>query len=206
MTRIEELVRKAHKAKGRYHTQLAMCDLYDVCGLPNFRPGSEPVQPECLHDETERLGAIWMHCTQCGKKWADDEIVPTTQPAQPEQEPVAWWNGIRNSPHANESDPSLSIVGAENDLHDIPLVAGTNPLAQPEQEPVAWWDAKIGVFNEKHFDQLQPLYTSPPQRQPLTNEQRLDLLTAFEEWKHDWNAESILIDMVEAAHDIGEKT
>jgi hypothetical protein len=46
MTRIEELVKKVHKAKGRYHTQLAMCDLYDVCGLPNFRPGSEPVQPE----------------------------------------------------------------------------------------------------------------------------------------------------------------
>jgi ribosomal protein L37AE/L43A len=158
MTRIEELVKKVHKAKGRYHTQLAMCDLYDVCGLPNFRPGSEPVQPECLHDETERLGAIWMHCTQCGKKWADDEIVPTTQPVQ------------------------------------------------PEQEPVAWWDAKLGVFDEKHFDQLQPLYTSPPQRQPLTHEQRLDLLTAFEEWKHDWNAESILIDMVEAAHGIGDKT
>jgi hypothetical protein len=40
-----------------------------------------------------------------------------------------------------------------------------------EQEPVAWWDAKIGVFNEKHFDQLQPLYTSPPKREwvGLTN-------------------------------------
>jgi hypothetical protein len=44
-------------------------------------------------------------------------------------------------------------------------------LAQPVQEPVAWWDAKIGVFNEKHFDQLQPLYTSPPKRQPLTDEE-----------------------------------
>ena len=42
-------------------------------------------------------------------------------------------------------------------------------LAQPEQEPVAWWDAKLGVFDEKQFDQLQPLYTSPPQRQPLTD-------------------------------------
>jgi hypothetical protein len=37
--------------------------------------------------------------------------------------------------------------------------------AQPEQEPVAWWDTKIGVFNEKHFDQLQPLYTTPPRRE-----------------------------------------
>lgn len=36
--------------------------------------------------------------------------------------------------------------------------------AQPEQEPVAWWDAQLGVFDEKHFDQLQPLYTTPPKR------------------------------------------
>ena len=35
---------------------------------------------------------------------------------------------------------------------------------EQEQEPVAWWDAKLGVFDEKHFDQLQPLYTSPPKR------------------------------------------
>jgi hypothetical protein len=32
------------------------------------------------------------------------------------------------------------------------------------QEPVGWWDVKLGFFNEKHFDQLQPLYTTPPQR------------------------------------------
>jgi hypothetical protein len=30
------------------------------------------------------------------------------------------------------------------------------------QEPVGWWDAKIGFFEEKHFDQLCPLYTTPP--------------------------------------------
>ena len=33
-----ELVKAVHKAKGRYHSQLAMCDLYDACGLPNQRP------------------------------------------------------------------------------------------------------------------------------------------------------------------------
>ena len=36
---LKPLVKKVHKAKGRYHTQLAMCDLYDACGLPNVRPG-----------------------------------------------------------------------------------------------------------------------------------------------------------------------
>jgi hypothetical protein len=97
-------------------------------------------------------------------------------------------------------------------------------LAQPEQEPVAWicqeyraaFMGDLQWFDEVEFMQppndperfrnIVPLYTSPPQRQPLTHEQRLDLLTAFEEWKHDWNAESILIDMVEAAHGIGDKT
>ena len=34
--------------------------------------------------------------------------------------------------------------------------------------------------------------------QPLTHEQRFDLLTAFEEHKHEWHAHAILIDMVEA--------
>ncbi|WP_114969393.1 hypothetical protein [Rhodoferax ferrireducens] len=33
-----ELVRAVHRAKGRYHSQLAMCNLYDACGLPNTRP------------------------------------------------------------------------------------------------------------------------------------------------------------------------
>ena len=33
-----ELVKAVHKAKGRYHSQLAMCDLYDACNIPNQRP------------------------------------------------------------------------------------------------------------------------------------------------------------------------
>ena len=41
-------------------------------------------------------------------------------------------------------------------------------------EPVAWWDPKLGVFDEKHFDQLQPLYTAPPKKEwvGLTDEER----------------------------------
>jgi hypothetical protein len=27
----------------------------------------------CQHDETQRGGAIWTICNQCGRKWADDE-------------------------------------------------------------------------------------------------------------------------------------
>ena len=31
-------IKKLHAAKGRYHTQIAACDLYDMCGLKNERP------------------------------------------------------------------------------------------------------------------------------------------------------------------------
>jgi hypothetical protein len=52
-----------------------------------------------------------------------------------------------------------------------------------DYEPVGWWDSKIGFFEEKHFDQLQPLYTTPPaaQRQwvGLTDEERDDLLDNY---------------------------
>jgi len=41
-------------------------------------------------------------------------------------------------------------------------------------------------------------------RLPLTHEQRVDLLTKFEPHKNKWEAPAILIDMVEAAHGIGE--
>lgn len=37
-TDLTRLIAAVHKAKGRYHSQLAMCDLYDACGLPNQRP------------------------------------------------------------------------------------------------------------------------------------------------------------------------
>lgn len=35
---MRKAVVKLHAAKGRYHTQLAACDLYDLLGLKNERP------------------------------------------------------------------------------------------------------------------------------------------------------------------------
>ena len=35
---MRKAVVKLHAAKGRYHTQLAACDLYDLCDLKNERP------------------------------------------------------------------------------------------------------------------------------------------------------------------------
>jgi len=36
--RKDALIRKLHAAKGRYHTQLAACDLFDAVGLKNEGP------------------------------------------------------------------------------------------------------------------------------------------------------------------------
>ena len=35
---LRKAVTKLHAAKGRYHTQIAACDLYDLLGLKNERP------------------------------------------------------------------------------------------------------------------------------------------------------------------------
>ena len=35
---MRKAVVKLHAAKGRYHTQIAACDLYDLLGLKNERP------------------------------------------------------------------------------------------------------------------------------------------------------------------------
>ena len=37
-TLVRDAVKRLHAAKGRYHTQLAICDLFDLVGLKNERP------------------------------------------------------------------------------------------------------------------------------------------------------------------------
>ena len=63
--------------KGRHALVIAGTygiDGYTAVSTPQPAPAQ---QPECYHDETERLGIIWTRCTQCGKMWADDEIKET---------------------------------------------------------------------------------------------------------------------------------
>ena len=36
--KMRDAVKRLHAAKGRYHTQLACCDLFDLVGLKNERP------------------------------------------------------------------------------------------------------------------------------------------------------------------------
>lgn len=79
-------------------------------------------------------------------------------------------NAITALREALAEQPASRIV----DCHatGVCVQSGLRAEQPAQQEPVAWWDKKLGVFDEKHFDHLQPLYTSPPaQRKPLTDEQ-----------------------------------
>lgn len=46
--KLESAIKKIHRAKGRHHNQIAMCDLYDLVGLPCVRPatagGTDPAE------------------------------------------------------------------------------------------------------------------------------------------------------------------
>ena len=37
-SKLRDAVKRLHAAKGRYHTQIACCDLFDLVGLKNERP------------------------------------------------------------------------------------------------------------------------------------------------------------------------
>jgi hypothetical protein len=94
--------------------------------------------------------------------------------------------------------------------------------AQPEQEPLAWrtFDGEGGYDyrtyennedyadewnkrNAKHKGWVEPLYTSPPQRQPLTDDQ-LDALALDDDGLPNSHFE--FARAIEAAHGIGDKT
>jgi hypothetical protein len=83
------------------------------------------------------------------------------------------------------------------------ITALKEALAQPEQEPVAF--ASHGVINwiaDKQFQHEADLYTTPPQRKPLTDEQIYDM---YNEPRSD--AEMIAFARaIEAAHGIKENT
>ena len=97
--------------------------------------------------------------------------------------------------------------------HDLAITAIREALAQPEQEPVAWitkngkgwlrWHRPED--NEKNKDSI-PLYTTPPHRKPLTDDE-IDKLP----WEpHEGNpmtfAEGLryFARAIEAAHGIKE--
>ena len=98
----------------------------------------------------------------------------------------------------------------EDELIDQAITAIKEALAQPEQEPYCWtWDEWVGGGRwraeygwekpERQVTNLQPLYTTPPQRKPLTDEQieQLEQDTCAMEFPETARA-------IEAAHGIKE--
>jgi hypothetical protein len=98
------------------------------------------------------------------------------------------------------------------------ITALRTALAEPEQEPVAW-----GVFEDRNLHDpcftrkdaeelarlkgthavVQPLYTHPPQRKPLTEEEIVDLWAGV---SMDYDDQISIIEMaraIERAHGIG---
>ena len=119
--------------------------------------------------------------------WTDHH--PDCKLSQPEQEPVAWIH--------NFIDGGISIGKRPADLNRHPdrwIALYKEPKPCPTCEALA----RTVMLDQTSHD------TTPPQRKPLTHEQRFDLLTKFEPHKNKWEALAILIDMVEAAHGIKE--
>ena len=90
-------------------------------------------------------------------------------------------------------------------------VVGGMALAQPEQEPDYWLGYGLQAHTEKPFEGATPIYTSPPQRKPLTEE---DCRTGFREQDAKWTFRNMTAWQVwrtacewnEAAHNIKENT
>jgi len=121
--------------------------------------------------------------------------------AQPESEPVAWLRQRDNVLALNDS----GLFGSDW----TPLYYAA--LAQPEQEqePVAWMQETTGcIRSDWGFDKTGyvPLYTTPPQRKPLTDDQIAEILVNTFADTAMQPDDLVLIRAVEAAHGIGEKT
>jgi len=84
--------------------------------------------------------------------------------------------------------------------------------AQSAQEPVAWWNQRKDSVStdsvHRHNPDCQPLYTTPPQRKPLSAEQVSEICAKWTD--ENGNTGSFgrrqIARAIEAAHDIRENT
>ena len=129
-----------------------------------------------------------------------NDLIQTIQKllAQPEQENLTPRQGL--------AEYKKGYAQAELDLkRDIEHI-----LAQPEQdqEPVAWrWEThKHGyyIYSEENYHDLEgePLYTTPPKREPLSEDETAEL------WGESYSGTTKMVRdfarAIEKAHGIGE--
>ena len=97
------------------------------------------------------------------------------------------------------------VMGRPEHFVNQTITAIKQALAQPDQEPVAWVvyssaeNDIVWADKGKRLKQNTPLYTAPPQRKPLTDEQKVALCKKFPDHL-TFNA----IKAIEAAHGIKE--
>jgi hypothetical protein len=123
--------------------------------------------------------------------------------------------------HADQAIPSLRQAILESSDEALRAAAEQHKQAQKanersEVEPVAWYHAED---YKTHFTSIpsqdmiengywQPLYTSPPQRHPLTDERILEILGIHlneDDDIEDWRSEINEARAIEAAHGITSK-
>ena len=114
-------------------------------------------------------------------------------------------NGWRDDAYSYEPEDQPEIMSA--------ITAIKAALIQPEQEPVAWGLRNMDGVMDCISPQMRsdyddgyftiPLYTSPPQRQPLTDDQ-LDALALDDDGLPNSHFE--FARAIEAAHGIRDKT
>lgn len=56
-----DLINKVHKAKGRYHTQIAMCDLFDAVGLAEELKAMDELTDERILELAHRKATKYTH-------------------------------------------------------------------------------------------------------------------------------------------------
>ena len=101
-----------------------------------------------------------------------------------------------------------SMIGRKPERVEQAITAIKEALAQPEQEPLAWistgpasmihWTADKPAYG----DDWVPLYTTPPQRKPLTDEDVERIVREARVGEHGIGY--TIARAIEAAHDIKE--
>ena len=165
-----------------------------VCGEPDT-PGTHRTDGPCLAEQPEQqrpqnCGTGYCSCIEC----------PYEQPAS---KPVAMrydfdGYGYKYIDAGSGSDWQTRIKDAE------PVYASPQPAQQ--QEPVAWYDPEVmnedrGISWTPGQFHTAPLYTSPQQRKPLTDE---EIETIWQNTSPYYDHQDFARD-IEAAHGIKEK-
>jgi hypothetical protein len=108
--------------------------------------------------------------------------------AEPEQEPLGYWNAVEGWVELPEAEQPVAWVYPE----------GLEALQQGKP-----WTAYGSNGNGPHRDGVEriPLYTHPPQRKPLTDDQAM---AVWDNWCRDKKGGPFdLIRAIERAHGIG---